>query len=637
MNASYPVSTDMASRRSKRRVNPWWPIGLIVLAGALAYANSLSGPFVFDDRATVLENTSIRDLWSPRVFAAHREVPTAGRPLVNVSHAINYAAGGVAPLGYHVLNLAVHLLCGVVLFGCVRRTLEMPRVPERVRRWSTDIALASALIWTVRPLNSEVVDYITQRSESMMALFFLATVYAGARAAVSPARARMWSGTAVASCALGMMCKESMVTAPLAVWLYDAVFVSGSTRSALEALRRRWPLYLGLASTWLILAIMLWSGPRMYSAGFSTKIGRWTYLLNQTVMIARYFRLAVWPRGLVVAYGPAGPLTLRTVWPYAAIVGLAVGATIFALFRWPLIGFTGAWVFLTLAPTSSVVPIATEVGAERRMYLPLAALIPLGVVLAKLAVQRLEGATSLAGPAPRRARRAFTLTWVAVAALLAALTIQRNREYATPLGLAETVLARRPTPFAHTIVGTQLAVAGRHPDAIAELRMAAPGYTLARYYLGGELFNQGALDEATAQLQEFVKLEPSLAEAVPARTMIGRAEMLGSKVQEAIEEFRQVLAMTHPGDEAHTIALGFLADALFSEHRFADAIPEYRAYAAGHPGDVGAFINLGVSLAQIGKPMEAAEAFQRAIQLDPSNAAARRDLAVLQEDLHSTR
>jgi tetratricopeptide (TPR) repeat protein len=622
---------------------PWWPIGLIVLAGVLAYANSLSGPFVFDDRTTVLENTSIRDLWSPRVFAAHREVPTAGRPLVNVSHAINYAAGGVGPFGYHVWNLAVHLLCGVVLFGCVRRTVEMPRVPDRVRRWSGDIALASALIWTVHPLNSEVVDYITQRSESMMALFFLATVYAGARAAESPARARMWSVTAVASCALGMMCKESMVTAPLAVWMYDAVFVSGSTRSALEALRRRWPLYLGLASTWLILAIMIWSGPRMYSAGFSTKIGPWTYLLNQTVMIARYVRLAVWPRGLVVAYGPAGPLTLRTVWPYAAIVALAAGATVVALFRWPLIGFTGAWVFLTLAPTSSVVPIATEVGAERRMYLPLAALIPLGVVLAALAAQRLAGLAGpaglagRAGPAPQRARRAFTLTWVAVAALLAGLTIQRNREYATPLGLAETVLERRPTPFAHTIVGTQLAVAGRHPDAIAELRLAAPGYTLARYYLGGELFNQGVLDEATAQLQEFVKLEPSLAEAVPARTMIGRAEMLESKFQEAIEEFRQVLAMTHPGGEAHTIALGFLADALFSEHRFADAIPEYRAYAAGHPGDVGAFINLGVSLAQVGKPTEAAEAFQRAIQLDPSNAAARRDLEVLQEDLHSSR
>jgi tetratricopeptide (TPR) repeat protein len=274
------------------------------------------------------------------------------------------------------------------------------------------------------------------------------------------------------------------------------------------------------------------------------------------------------------------------------------------------------------------VPIATEVGAERRMYLPLAALIPLGVILAALGVYR---------EARRQWKPAFTLAWVAVAGLLATATIERNREYASALGLAETVLARWPTAFARAIVGTQLAAAGRHSDAIAEFRRAAPEYTLARYHLGGELFNQGALDDASEQLREFVRLEPSLAEAVPARTMIGRAQMLGSKFQEAIDQFRQVLAMTRPGDEAHTTALGFLADALFSENRFEDAIPQYRAYVAGRPRDVGAFINLGVSLAQIGKPTEAAEAFQRAVQLDPSNATARRDLAILQQGQPSMR
>ena len=209
------------------------------------------------------------------------------------------------------------------------------------------------------------------------------------------------------------------------------------------------------------------------------------------------------------------------------------------------------------------------------------------------------------------------------------------QRFSTFLGLAETVLARWPTPFAHAIVGTQLAVAGRHADAIAELRRAVPEYTLARYHLGGELFNQGAVDEATVQLQEFVRLEPSLAEAVPARTMIGRAQMLSSKFPEAIEQFRQVLTMTRQGDEAHTTALGFLADALFGAHRFDEAAAEYRAYVVSRPRDAGAFINLGISSTQIGKPVEAAAAFQRAIQLEPSNASARRNLAIVQEALHS--
>jgi Flp pilus assembly protein TadD len=364
----------------------------------------------------------------------------------------------------------------------------------------------------------------------------------------------------------------------------------------------------------------------MHSAGFSTSIAPWTYLLNQAVMIARYLRLAVWPLGLVVAYGPPQPLTLWTVWPYAAFVVLVGGATIAAFFRWPLIGFVGAWVFITLAPTSSVVPIATEVGAERRMYLPLAALIPLGVALAAVAAGRMT---------PRRSKPAFITASAAIAVLLAIATIERNGEYASPLRLAETVLARWPTGFAHALVGTQLAVAGRHADAIAELRQAAPEFPLARYHLGGELFTQGAADEAAVQLEEFVRLEPLLVEAVPARTMIGRAQMLRSKFPEAIDQFRRVRAMTRQGDEANTTAVGFLADALFGEQRFGDAVAEYRAYLVRRPGDTGAFINLGVSLAQLGRPAEAAEAFQRVIQIDPANAVARRNLAILQEDPQS--
>ena len=77
----------------------------------------------------------------------------------------------------------------------------------------------------VHPLNSEVVEYVTQRTESMMALCYLATLYAGNRAHGSKRPSR-WYTAAVAACALGMACKESMVTAPLVVILYDRVYVS---------------------------------------------------------------------------------------------------------------------------------------------------------------------------------------------------------------------------------------------------------------------------------------------------------------------------------------------------------------------------------------------------------------------------
>src|SRR5439155_17727388 len=224
----------------------------------------------------------------------------------------------------------------------------------------------------------------TQRTESMMALFYLLTLFLVARPFQGRVRGperpaphlRYPHAFAIGACALGMACKESMVTAPVMVVLYDRVFLFDSIT---QAFRSRWALYGGLAATWIVLAAVNWSGSRVHSAGFSTGISPWTYLLNQAVMIVRYLRLAIWPRSLVLAYGTPQPVTLVDVLPYALVVLALLAATAVALWRRPALGFLGAWFFVTLAPTSTIVPIATEVGAERRMYLPLVAVVTIVV------------------------------------------------------------------------------------------------------------------------------------------------------------------------------------------------------------------------------------------------------------------
>ena len=165
----------------------WRRACLIAVVGAVTYATSLSGPFLFDDDASVVENTTIRNLRPSVALQPDRESPTAGRPLVNLTFAINYAIGGLNVAGYHATNIAIHLLCGLVLFGVAKRTLDLPRIPASLRQWSADLAFAITLLWVVHPLNSEAVDYITQRTESLMALFYLLTVYSALRAAVDPA------------------------------------------------------------------------------------------------------------------------------------------------------------------------------------------------------------------------------------------------------------------------------------------------------------------------------------------------------------------------------------------------------------------------------------------------------------------
>lgn len=373
----------------------WRRAALLVVIGLCAYANSLSGPFVLDDAASIVENLQIREWWRlSGVLFPERELPVAGRPVVNASFALNYALGGLDVRGYHIWNIAVHLVCTLALFGIVNRTLLKLDVAARFNGKPADVAFAVSLLWALHPLNTEAVDYLTQRTETMMALFYLLTLYASIRAAGASAW-KGWPIVAVVCCGLGMGSKESMVTAPLTVLLYDRVFVFRSTREAIRARRR---LYAGLACTWLVLVGLLWSGPRSHSAGFSTDISPWTYLLNQAVMVARYLRLAVWPRALVVNYGWPRPLTLSDVWPQAVLVVALMGATILALRRTPPIGFLGAVFFMTLAPTSSIVPIATEVGAERRMYLPLIPLVVLGVVGGLLCWNLLER-RRLKGPA----------------------------------------------------------------------------------------------------------------------------------------------------------------------------------------------------------------------------------------------
>ena len=595
----------------------WGLVAIIVAAGALAYANNLSGPFVFDDTVSIVENASIRDWSDPAVLFPPREVPTSGRPLVNLSLAINYALGGTSVGGYHLWNIALHLACGALLFACIRRTLELPRLAERWRSRSREIAFAVAAIWTLHPLNSEVVNYLTQRTESMMAAFYLLAIYANARS-VQSARPDRWQAGAVLSCALGMGCKESMVTAPAAIVLYDAAFVSGSFTAAM---RSRWRYYTVLAATWIVLAVLASGGPRLRSAGFSAGVSVWTYLLNQTVMIVRYLRLAVWPSPLVLHYGTPRALAAADVLPYASLIIALAVVTIWAMRRSPPLGFLGAWFFVTLAPASSVVPIATEVGAERRMYLPLVALVALTAAAAFHAAERL-----------RVARSAMIATLVVVASALAALTVVRNREYQSALELAQTVVARWPTPAAEAMLGQELAIAGRRDEAIVHLRAAAPGYTKAHYYLGGELFNAGRLDEAMPELEAFLQQAPQFAEAVRARLMLGRAFMARKDWARAEGEFRRVLTMAPPQSEIASDALGFLADVLIGQERFADAAALYERYLAARSTDAGAMTNFGIALAAIGRHDDAIKAFRRVVELKPGDAAARRNLEIAEAE-----
>jgi protein O-mannosyl-transferase len=174
-------ANDVAPSARARRTSLLMQLGL-ALAGSAVYLNSLQRPFMFDDMSAIVDHPGIRQLSDPHVLLPERERPVAGRPLVNLSFAINYALGGLNVVGYHLWNVGVHVLCGILLFVVVRDTLALPRMPTAFGPRAAPLGFVVALLWMLHPLNSEVVSYVTQRSESMMALFYLLTLYATLRA-----------------------------------------------------------------------------------------------------------------------------------------------------------------------------------------------------------------------------------------------------------------------------------------------------------------------------------------------------------------------------------------------------------------------------------------------------------------------
>ena len=159
---------------------PWWmPVALVTLC-LVAYHNSFTGPFIFDDVRSIRDNPTIRHLWpiGQCLHPPHQHGLTVeGRPLINLSLAINYALGRQKVWGYHALNLAVHILAGLTLLGVVRRTLQQPRLLGCFGRAANGLALTIAILWAVHPLQTESVTYVIQRAESIMGLFYLLTLY----------------------------------------------------------------------------------------------------------------------------------------------------------------------------------------------------------------------------------------------------------------------------------------------------------------------------------------------------------------------------------------------------------------------------------------------------------------------------
>ena len=622
--------------------------------GLLAYGNSFTGSFIFDDVPSIPENPTIRHLWPVwQTLTPPRVTTVEGRPLINLSLAINYALGGTKVWGYHALNLIIHILTGLTLLGIVRRTLKLPLLRQRFGSVALPLALATAAIWTVHPLQTESVTYMVQRTESIMGLFYLLTLYCAIRGAESESP-NIWYSLSATSCLLGMASKEVMVSAPLIVLLYDRTFLSGSLK---EVWRKRGRFYAALASTWILLGYLVIStGNRSGTAGLAAGVAWQAYALTQLQAIALYLKLSVWPHPLVFDYGTGVAQGFAEVAPDALIVISLLVGTLIALRRWPAVGFLGAWFFIILAPTSSVVPVATQTMAEHRMYLPLAA------VVAMVIVGGFELGSGFLRTRPRLQKTIAWGTGGSLVLLLAFLTIRRNHDYRSELTIWRSTVQNCPNnPRAHYNLGHTLEKTGRIEEAIRQYEQALriepdqadthnslgvtlvqvgripeailhyvqalrikPDYAEAHNNLGNILFRIGKLEDAIGHYKQALRIKPNYAEA---HNNLGGALMRSGEIQEAMGHWEQ--AVWNKPDFAE--AQYNLANAQFQAGQTDEAIVHWEQALRIRPDYAEAHNDIGVALSRVGRVPEAIGHFELALRINPNYADAHYNLGVVLE------
>ena len=614
----------------------------------LCYWSSLRGAFLFDDISAVVNNPTIRHFASLSVLNPPNDgSTTTGRPVVNLSFAINHAISGERVWSYHALNVATHALATLALMGIVRRTLSGAVLGKRFGRAACPLAFVIAGLWALHPLQTESVICIAQRTESLCGLFYLLTLYGFIRGAEAAARSGRWFACSAVSCLVGMGTKEVMVTAPLVVLLYDRTFLAGGF---LPAWRRRRAYYLSLACTELLLAwlVLRGGGSRGAAAGFGLGVSWWAYLLRQSEAILVYLKLSFWPHPLVLDYGTAVVRSVADVWWQGLVVIALLAGTLWALWRKPVVGFVGAWFFVILAPSSSVVPLVTQTMAEHRMYLPLAGVVCL-VVLA---------AYGRVGP---------VVTWLLAAVAMIGLsfaTIVRNHDYLDVVALWTDTVAKCPqNARAHSYLGVALAeIPGRLPEAIAHYEEALrimPTRADAHYDLANALAKTpGRTSDAIDHFEEALRLKPDYAEAHN-NLAVALAKIPG-RVSEAIAHYEAALRVKPDYAEAHNDlanelakipgrmpeAIAHYGEALRLKPDFPDASYNLANALATMPGRLPAAIahyeealrfkpdyaevhnNLGIVLAQMpGRLPEAIAHYEAALRLKPDLAEAHSNLA----------
>ncbi len=600
-------------------------LAMLVIA-FVAFGPAIAAPFDFDDGPTVIGNTTIRTAWPPSALIDMPRfgTPVSGRPVANYSFALTYAVNrwfgfnsatwAMATnqtVAYHVTNVLLHAATAVLLFALIAFTMRVGNFDESWRSRANPIAATIALLWLLHPLQTEAVDYVAQRTELLVSFFYLATLYGAARAwpkfeASTRSRLR-WLILAVVACVLGMLSKEVMIGAPIAVILFDRAFFADGWRQPWRDPQRR-VLYIALIASAAIPVALTVAGARGGTAGFGTGMPWYVYLRSQGWAIPHYLRLTLVPVGLTIDYGQrpvGGAGTLLGLIVLAVVAGLVIAAWRRSSTRW--LAFLGGLFFLLLAPSSSIVPINTEIAAERRVYLALAPVIVALVIACEWAWTRYA-------PATRTRVKEFIV--VAIAVIFATLTFRRSAMYVDPASLWADAAARVPTNARAFDNLAAADIRGPHPNLARDDSLAAHAIALDSTFVpswarrAGIAISEDRLEDAKRLLHHALSIKP---DEWSSMEQLGRVYNALGQADSAIVTLRRVVTNS-PSSQA----FADLGAAYLSASKLDSATSTLIVAVSLDSLNLGALSDLGASLVEQGSGAQAVPYLDRAVQLDPT-------------------
>src|ERR1041385_8545725 len=391
-------------------------VAILIVLACVAYADSLYAPFVYDDLTSIQHNRAVR------FFSLDPKEFLNTRSLLYPTYAFNEWLDGENVFGYHVVNLLLHIINGLLVFAIARRIyLKLALSSD-----ASTYAMMAAGFFLVHPIQTEAVTYITERSELLSKLVYLSGLLFF-MALPENKIGFLASLPVLFSLLLGIGFKETAVTLPATIVLYDYIFIA---KSQLRKLLHRWRFYVGLVVFIGAGAYGLWDillRP-VLAVGNPGTLQPWYFFLTELRVVARYLRLIAFPLGQNLDYD--FPPALSITQPAVLLSALLIVALLALAWCWrrqrPIYAFSIFWFFITLAPLSTVVPIP-DVIAEHRLYLPMVGVSLLFPVLLAALTKR----------------HVVQLASVVIAVLLVA-TIARNYVWADEFRLFSDVVEKSP-------------------------------------------------------------------------------------------------------------------------------------------------------------------------------------------------